>query len=497
MVPLHSLRNPIREAERYLEKSIGNASSLGTVLLLYPGEGFLGQILSRDYPNTKLISIPSARCAAGIHTPGYVWNPTSGESLDGFLHRVLSPEDIATLKILTWPPDREADPSGYGRDHGIVMARLRSLQLNFNTELFFGSRWTINGLVRYVATDSYGFIEHLSGPQIIAASGPSLQKGLDRLNKRIRPDSLIWALPSSWRPLASTNRQFSFAFGSDGGYHATQLHIRMGGNVQNILAADYGLVVEVNTAIYYRQGRPWEKALEAQLKSDDAFYSSAKIDEKGTVAASALSFIRSHNHHGAIIFAGLDLANRAFQSHSEGHHRWLTQVTQLNRTRGLNPLTTILPAVNTNALENGWFENPSLSRFFHYFSAETNDTAMYQTGVEPRTLLPEVPWDDLVSEEAHYHISSRESVVSRYDRFKTVETVLEQQKTHAVSWLRGKASSFAYTAFCPRSGTRAAVARSKGMAPQELLKTWEAPILAEINQVHRRIKRLSQSYGTR
>ena len=110
---LHSLYDPMREAEQYLG-SLSLPSQPHTFLVLGSCLGYLEHRLSSLYPDAKVLSLQFSSFFKGkeVHSlpPSHCWYPDSDRSVEDFLYERLEGADLQELLILSWKPAFQAYP---------------------------------------------------------------------------------------------------------------------------------------------------------------------------------------------------------------------------------------------------------------------------------------------------------------------------------------------------------------------------------------------------
>jgi hypothetical protein len=152
-------------------------------------------------------------------------------------------------------------------------------------------------------------------PIVIAASGPSLDDGLELLaRERHRFD--LWALPSSFETLVQRGLLPDAGVATDGGFYAGEHMQRLSGKGVPIFASLSSApdrVLAEGSTFFFSQGLPVEKTLLGALLPRIP-----EVPSQGTVAVTALRLALEATS-GPVLIAGLDLAFRDLRGHTSPH----------------------------------------------------------------------------------------------------------------------------------------------------------------------------------
>jgi len=150
---------------------------------------------------------------------------------------------------------------------------------------------------------------------VIAASGPSLDDGLEVLTRhRHRFD--LWALPSSFETLVRRDLLPDAGVATDGGFFAREHLQRLAGTQVPVLAALASApdpVLAGRPCLFFSQGLALERALLQGVGTPFP-----EVPSQGTVAVTALRLALEATT-GPVFIAGLDLAFRGLRGHTSPH----------------------------------------------------------------------------------------------------------------------------------------------------------------------------------
>ena len=222
-VRLHSLYDPVKEAERFAAQSVASRDP-ATILLLGAGLGHLIAALKAAYPRTRLLAVfysreISAGCTA---RPEAAWHPEQRATLDSFLRRQIAELDTEGLVVLEWPASARMYPRLSALANTAVRQLLQEHRGSLVTTMAAGRQWLLNGFINAVTLDSFLAVNPGAAqlPIVVAASGPSLERAVPLLHAA-RSRFYLWGLPSAvpflissggrhrpqyFRPLSFTSR---------------------------------------------------------------------------------------------------------------------------------------------------------------------------------------------------------------------------------------------------------------------------------------------------
>ena len=321
---LHSLYDPLREAEQYLQ-SLSLPSQPKTFLVLGSCLGYLEHRLSSLYPDAKVLSLQFSSFFKGkaVHAlpSSQCWYPDSDRSLEDFLYERLEGADLQDLQIISWKPAFQAYPRTAQRISEQVLQVLREMGRSLNTTYVFGRRWILNAIKNFLFHYPAHRLNTTPHPICIAASGPSLSRSLPYL-RRFRERYILWALPSSLLTLLEYGIFPDLVIMTDAGNYAPFLlypFLRDRNRNSPSLSLAFPLTAAFLPPqsslkpVFFHQGT----GIEGQFLSFFPF-PLPYVPPHGTVAGTALE-LALKTTKGPILFLGLDLCAENSEEHARPH----------------------------------------------------------------------------------------------------------------------------------------------------------------------------------
>ena len=325
---LHSRYDPRREAERYLDRALGDGSGgeqaprPATVLLLGTGLGYLASVVRKRLPECHLIAVSALNAVQDEHRPAIDVHVdlSAGDPAD-LLARAMGPADVAGLELLEWEPELRAAPHAAEAARAAVRALVTRYNADVATTDFFGRRYIRNAVRTLLFSQSAHTPGPSTKPVCIAASGPSIERS-SRWIAENRSRIEVWALSSATPALRARGIMPDLIVHQDAGYYAT-LHLaeaaRAGApsaEMPPILMPATGALPPRglrSSPILFNQGTELENELFSALGIEPR-----RMSETGTVAAAAtlLALARSP---GTVYLAGLDLSRDDIRAHATPH----------------------------------------------------------------------------------------------------------------------------------------------------------------------------------
>ncbi len=333
-IHLHSLYDPVREADRFLEGAIVGKPP-GTFLLLGAGLGFLVRAIQLAYPSAKLIALYYEETIyhRALVKSTLAWYP-GRQALLQFLRKEVTELDTEGLKIIEWPPSSRIFPNLSRQVDRAVHQVVKELRGNLVTTANLGRRWLRNSMRNFLSIEQILQLKQTctKAPILIAASGPSLVRAADFIRSH-RLTLHLWALPSAVMFLESIGCKPDLIVMTDSSYYAMRhLHPCSGTRIAMPLSASPGI---------------WRKSGRALLLSQDTFFERALlrragihcpiIHSHGTVAATALD-LALLTGKGKIIFSGLDFCYQDILAHARPNSFEYYLQTTTNRYTPLDHL---------------------------------------------------------------------------------------------------------------------------------------------------------------
>ncbi len=324
---MHSSYDPAREADRFLDESLG-AEIPSTVVILGECMGYLTDAVRRRFPRTRVLPVTysaelahAAQGLPGDTRPSRGWHPGMGTSLADHLRLHMDEWEIEGLRVVEWPPSARAFTAESRAANEAVHQVVQELNGSFVTTVGAGRLWLRNSLVNFICLDPplSGALCASPRPIVIAAPGPSLEDAAPLL-LQARAQIDLWALPSSCPFLRSRGLTPDLVVMTDPGFYSVHhLHfVPVPCPVAMPLSAARG-----TWSLHSARDQPEAPAtylLEQPFLFEGAFLKEAgihapKIAPHGTVAATAVDLALSSTK-GPVIVAGLDMSARDLLSHA-------------------------------------------------------------------------------------------------------------------------------------------------------------------------------------
>lgn len=257
--------------------------------------------------------VPGGASLAFVPAGVRAWSPGTGD-LEAFLTEVFDDWGPEAVRWEVWPaferlvPQLALDWSKRFRDH------YRTVQGSWLTQKVFGRRFWTNAVRNFLDWNQGLALVPGDRPLVVAASGPSLDDGLEIL-ARHRHLFDLWALPSSFETLAQRGLAPDAGVATDGGFYAREHLHRLWKTPVPVLAALGSAADPVLTqrpCLFFSQGLEIERSLLGALGGY------TEVPSQGTVAVTALRLaLRATS--GPVLVAGLDLSFRDLRGHTSPH----------------------------------------------------------------------------------------------------------------------------------------------------------------------------------
>jgi hypothetical protein len=324
---IHSPYDPVKEARRFIRQSL-RAQYPSLIILLGAGLGYLYAELRRALPSARIVLVFYHEALPGAFRhplpPGSYWHPGAGQSLLGFLRCQVHELEAEGLLTLEWPPSARIFARRSMKANQAIHQLIREIRGTLVTTSALGRLWLKNSLFNFIGIDEvFPAAWGRSGraPVVIAASGPTLQEGIDFLALHRRKIEL-WALPSSLLFLLSRGLRPDTVILTDPGYYAfshlqcakaQQIHLTM-----PLTAARGSWRIDARVSLL-NQDTPFERLL-----LERAGYPAPAVPAQGTVSATAL-LLALRLRSAPVIFVGLDFCYRDIFSHARPNNfeNWL------------------------------------------------------------------------------------------------------------------------------------------------------------------------------
>ncbi len=336
---IHSLYDPMREAEQYL-RSLSLPSQLKTILVLGSGLGYLEHYLCSLYPNAKVLSLQFSTFFDGkvIHSlpASHCYYPYPDRSVEDFLFEIMEGIDFRDLQILAWNPSFRAYTGIAQTISERVLQVLREMGRSLQTTYVFGRKWILNCIKNFLFHPPKWSFQTVPHPICIAASGPSLVENLPYL-RRFRDRYILWALPSSLMTLQKHGLFPDLGIMTDAGYYATYLlhpYRRNRDKKEPSLPLAFPLTAAFLSPhpsiepILFSQGTGIERMFLPHFPFPVEY-----VPPHGTVAGTALELALKMTT-GPVVFVGLDLSVTRSLDHPRSHPFEVLLDLQTSRLQG-------------------------------------------------------------------------------------------------------------------------------------------------------------------
>ena len=313
---LHSPYAPEREAERFIERMLGDRAPTAIVLIA-PCLDYLSPLLRARFPGATIAALQPDAFFRDKEMGGEdaIWYPDSALSLADFLDRAIDEDAVSGLAVLEWQPGVQAFPEAAARFREALRFSLDRLTGSAATIKAFGRRWVANACRSFLLVERIAAPFELSCPVVLAAAGPSLGASLAALAPYRRRFALL-AVSSALAACRAAGMEPDLVVATDGGFWS-RVHLYP-------LARRPALLAAPLTALPSAQ--LW-RGLPLLLLDQRSFAESALLPAlgealglppHGTVAGSGLR-LAARLSSGPIVAAGLDLAARGEQEHASPH----------------------------------------------------------------------------------------------------------------------------------------------------------------------------------
>jgi len=241
---IHSIYNPQREAERYVN-SLNLNSDYSYLVLIECGFGYVIPFLRKKLPSAKIISLHLSETYLFAHNPvnenkpDAEWRPESGIELDQFLEREMEDVESCKVKIIEWRAALAINPKKYLEIMRQTVNFVKYLDANKRTEIYFSKVWARNEnkniKIAKACWENTGFAKSgltgLFAPDnqmslVIAGSAPNLERqtGLIK-NIKAAENCMVLALSSAVAALQVRGLMPDMVITTDGGEWA-KMHMQ-------------------------------------------------------------------------------------------------------------------------------------------------------------------------------------------------------------------------------------------------------------------------------
>lgn len=390
---LHSIYNPEREADRFIDTAI-TLESPSFVVVSEPGESWIAYAVQKKFPSAIIIAL---RYSNSYFTDSdslwnHVWRPNSPISVSSFLFNIIPDEYLSLTQFISWKPSDSVWPEESSIVWKEISELIRKQQSIMYTRTHFGNRWLKNMFINCMQMNTIIAAEYTNKPVLLAAAGPSLE----HLFPFDSSDMYVCAVSSALSCLEFNNCEPDICIATDGGYWALD-HFRKISNKIPVCfpleAAIPSFVLKTNPLILLNYGSALESLLFSRLHIQ-----SEKAERNGTVAGTAAIYALSHSS-SSVFASGLDLCPSLDFPHARPH----SSESITFSTSRINALSGILYERNLSSL--------SFSIYRNWFSTQNEHFKNRFFRIKPvPSLLPNITDIDKKDIQRFIHISSDKSL---------------------------------------------------------------------------------------
>jgi len=311
---LHSSYDPEREAQRFVEESLGSESP-STILVLGEGLGYIAAAAARQHPEaTILVIIYSAEIFHATNRASQgVWHSGADVDIKAFLRAHLGELEIEGLRVVEWPVSQRLFPEMSRTVNEAVRQVVQEMNGSFVTTVGAGRLWIRNAVANFIALESplVGRPCAPNRPIVIVAPGPTLERAAHSLvANRDRFD--LWALPSSCVFLKETGLVPDLVVMTDPGFYSIH-HLQFAPT-----PCPLAMPLSAARGAWDLPFRPYllcQPDLVEKAFLHAAGIAAPVIAPHGTVAATALDLALMATE-APVIMAGLDMSMRDITPHA-------------------------------------------------------------------------------------------------------------------------------------------------------------------------------------
>ncbi|MCL1813574.1 MAG: DUF115 domain-containing protein [Treponema sp.] len=329
---LHSRYDPDAEAEKYINSL--KLKQYKYFILLEPGLNYLAVYLGSKFPMSQVISLHCSSFfdKSNKYLPDTAniflfhgelsWNPSSAETLEDFLERILFDTDASDIKLIDWKPSVNA----YGKAcldlTSVTVNLIKRIGAGRKTVQNFGKRWLKNALNNIELINKITLVNRGSMQILVCAAGPSLEDSINDIIKWKKESSrlLIIAVSSAAPALFYNGIRPDIIITTDGGSWAG-FHLIECLRENNKTSSEKPFIAAALTAelpshfedypvIVLRDGSLWQ-----DIVLQAAGYLSLAFPQRGTVSVSALD-LAFYLSSGNVYVCGMDLSHRDLLTHA-------------------------------------------------------------------------------------------------------------------------------------------------------------------------------------
>ena len=428
---LHSAFDPEREAERYIAHELPDVPS--TVIVIGPALGYAITAVRRRRPDCRVIALYlNSECHAhSTARAARCWHPGAGVAVESFLADALEETDTVSIAVIEWPPAVQCFADTAATVRTAVSELIRRLQASLLTEGANGRRWLSNLVRNYLAVSNPVLPSLRPGRPVsacvIAASGPSLEQGLEAV-AGCRDRLILWTLGSALEAVLARGLEPDLVISTDAALYAAEyVRASLAGpkpcTIATPLTSARG-IADRGPSWVLSQSDPAESLLFAGLASPPTL-----TPAHGSVAGTAVQLALALRPW-PVIMAGLDFAWLDVRSHARPHlsahyREWSSDRLRPSLTAAYAQSLALEP------LDGRWRSGPSLQIYSRWFARSSSRTGARVARLLPSSAAPEIPvvtGEELASLPQVVAAPLFESVTwpSREARLRTVRRMLTE-----------------------------------------------------------------------
>lgn len=364
-IPVHSLYNPVAEAERYVS-SIELPFAAKAIIVTFPCLSYMAPFLRKRFPQCKILAVQFSKDFSKYDS---LWDKVffaDEENLSERIFNFLGDEILMSTLFLSWNPSQKVFACEYQKVwEELKKAVLKSRNI-LNTKSHFSKKWFTNTVRFALLTKTFANYKHGSCPIVVAASGPSLESSIPFLKKN-RKNYFLIALSSSLSVLCHHKLIPDLCLSTDAGFWAKK-HLERS-------LTEFPQIALAMPAEAACPGAILESSIIVPLEYDDgfekAFYTSLGIKRhkafaNGTVSGTAALFALGLTS-GPVFFTGLDLASSSGFQHTQPNE---LEIFDSQKDFRFNSTE------NRNAPKS--FENPALEIYKNWFASQDFQNRLFR-----------------------------------------------------------------------------------------------------------------------
>jgi hypothetical protein len=327
---LHSRRNPRKEAQRIVERSLEHLEydSQRPIKLFFidPGLGYAALEAHRRFSQARCFLVYSNRelmdAAVSqmpeemveMDPPATIICAAKGGILSDIMRRELPDPEFLSAALIDWPSASHLPRHEMLLQEFVVT--FAELQQSYVTRSFFGRRWMKNIRNNSMLPSDQRPLQQLPTDKavVLAASGPGLNASLEVI-RFFRSDIVLWALPSSLAALRANDIKPDVIVSTDGGYWAgvhlrevppgSALVISRHAMLPGSLAGRPGSITQISLGLSIESPSPQSSAL-------------LRLSERGSVLFTALDIL-GFLQCEEVLLIGADMRALGIQTHCRPH----------------------------------------------------------------------------------------------------------------------------------------------------------------------------------